>query len=211
MALRAARVAAALAAACVVALIVSSARPSSTVLSQYPPHKILPLDGDYPGGRTGIPIDSYPEYLGLDTAHGVTHYFGEPNVVTGPNSVEFGSGFARRPRRTGLWQVARRVALAEEGEEEGQESDVGPSRRAGGYFQYAPVSNVPVATRPDAACYQCLQQDYDNWQLYAACSSVCVVSDCVNACEARNAGGQFGPDVPVFVSEMCMGECRVPR
>ena len=104
MALRAARVAAALAAACVVALIVSSARPSSTVLSQYPPHKILPLDGDYPGGRTGIPIDSYPEYLGLDTAHGVTPYFSDPSVVYNANVVDFPYGGAaarskRAPRR----------------------------------------------------------------------------------------------------------------
>lgn len=35
------------------------------------------------------------------------------------------------------------------------------------------------------------------------------MADCVATCEERNTGGQFGPDVPVFVSTMCMGKCHV--
>ena len=111
----------------------------------------MPIDGDYPGGRTGIGIDTYPEYLGLDTGHGVTPYFGDPSVVTNPNALEFPGGFARRPRRmTGL----RQMALAEDQEGEGAaaegeeaaegEAASGPSRHAGGIYSYGPYSEVHI-------------------------------------------------------------------
>ena len=101
---------------------------------------MLPIDGDYPGGRTGIGIDTYPEYLGLDTAHGVTPYFGDPSVVTNPNALDFPGGFARRPRRmAGL----RQMALAEDEEGEGDAAE-GPSRHAGGIYSYGPYSEVHI-------------------------------------------------------------------
>lgn len=195
---------------------------------------MLPIDGDYPGGRTGIGIDTYPEYLGLDTAHGVTPYFGDPSVVTNPNALDFPGGFARRSRMTGLRQMALAEDEAAEGEaaeggEEGEQAASGPSRRAGGIYSYGPYSEVhihsacrfhaslpgagfssylpefglditpqhccvapvgvdgvvsgargkqvPVSTRPDAACYRCIQQaKSDDWQLYSACSGVCEVT-----------------------------------
>ena len=57
------------------------------------PPKMLPIDGDFPGGSTGIPADGY---WTMDTSHGATPFFAGPGtdfmdagvnpvVVTSPN------------------------------------------------------------------------------------------------------------------------------
>jgi hypothetical protein len=81
--------------------------------------------------------------------------------------------------------------------------------KGGQIYAYGKVGDAAVATRPDAACYHCLQITQDEWQRYRACAEVCVVADCVGQCEEKNAAYNYGPTTPVHVTKMCMRQCEV--
>ena len=170
------------------------------------PPKVLPLDGDYPGGYTGIPLDGY---WTMETSHGVTPYFSDagtdfidagvsPQVVTSPNVLDFGynPAGAIRPRSAqmlkalGLGKRTNRVQLKSVDRQ-----------------QLASAGESPVATRPDAACYFCLKTTNEEWQRYRACSQVCLKASCIARCEDELAANNFGVTTPVFVTEACVQQC----
>ena len=65
-----------------------------TGLHVSPPQKVLPIDGDYPGGQSGIPQDGY---WPIETGHGATPYYPSggaemsyaTSIVYDPNCIEF--------------------------------------------------------------------------------------------------------------------------
>lgn len=65
--------------------------------------------------------------------------------------------------------------------------------KGGQIYAYGKVGDAAVATRPDAACYHCLQITQDEWQRYRACAEVCVVADCV-AVRGEKRGLQLWPN-----------------
>jgi hypothetical protein len=196
------------------------------------PPKVLPIDGDYPGGTTGIPLDGY---WTMETSHGVMPYFSDagtdfldagvnPVVVTSPNVLDFGynPAGAVRPRA----KLMRGTALAQRASKQQGSKDDGKQQwrklkeqqlegwgnsygKGGQIYAYGKVGDAPVATRPDAACYHCLKNTQDEWQRYRACAEVCVVADCVGQCEEKNAAYNYGPTTPVHVTKMCMRQCEV--
>ena len=189
------------------------------------PPKVLPIDGDYPGGRTGIPLDGY---WTQETSHGVQPYFSDagtdfldagvnPVVVTSPNVLDFGYNPAGAVRTRGA-TFMRGTALAQRSARGGKQGEL-PTQQLEGWansygkggqiYAYGKVGSAPVATRPDAACYHCLQTTQDEWQRYRACAGVCVVADCVGQCEEKNAAYNYGPTTPVHVTKMCMRQCEV--
>ena len=196
------------------------------------PPKVLPIDGDYPGGTTGIPLDGY---WTMETSHGVMPYFSDagtdfldagvnPVVVTSPNVLDFGynPAGAVRPRA----KLMRGTALAQRASKQQGSKDDGKQQwrklkeqqlegwgnsygKGGQIYAYGKVGDAPVATRPDASCYHCLKTTQDELQRYRACAEVCVVADCVGQCEEKNAAYNYGPTTPVHVTKMCMRQCEV--
>ena len=176
-------------------------RPVS--LDSRTPPKMLPIDGDFPGGSTGIPADGY---WTMDTSHGATPFFAGPGtdfmdagvnpvVVTSPNVLDFGYNpvGAVRPRFTPL----RTSALAARQTARLNSNVVAASR------------DMVVASRPDAACLRCLTGTEDEWQRFHACSEVCVNADCASKCEYRNAVDNYGSAAPASVSKLCLHQCEV--
>lgn len=170
------------------------------------PPKMLPIDGDFPGGSTGIPADGY---WTMDTSHGATPFFAGPGtdfmdagvnpvVVTSPNVLDFGynPAGAVRPRfaplRTSALAARRPARL---------NSNAVAATGAG--------RGMVVASRPDAACLRCLTVTEDEWQRFHACSEVCVNADCASKCEHRNAVDNYGSAAPASVSKLCLRQCEV--
>mmetsp|Transcript_49696 Transcript_49696/g.155511 ORF Transcript_49696/g.155511 Transcript_49696/m.155511 type:complete len:197 (+) Transcript_49696:206-796(+) len=168
--------------------------PKSLSISLYMPPKSLPVDGNYPGGTTGIPIDGY---WPLETSHGATPYFGDPTVVTSPNVLDFSynpAGARRRSRnqlrRTFLSQLPEGEARATQMYDESDD-------------------NGEVDMRADAACWHCAKSYQGNpYAMYTACADICLAADCVERCEQQYSAHQYGPTAPDFLSRLCAGECR---
>jgi len=175
------------------ALILVAVRAPSTT-SLYMPPKSLPVDGNYPGGTTGIPVDGY---WPLETSHGATPYFGDPTVVTSPNVLDFSYNPAGARGRTR--NHLRKTFLAQRSRD---------TARATQMYDMSEQSVEPDM-RADAACWHCTKSYQGNrYAMYTACSSICLAADCVADCEKQYSAHQYGPTAPDFLSKLCAGECR---
>lgn len=131
-------------------------------------------------------------------------------VVSGPNDVDFRGHLAgANPRRFSSLSLVQSRLAEEEAAQATEERDPFMSR-GGQIWVYGDVGQFPVATRPDAACYHCVDQYQDDvFALYTTCGDICEVADCVADCEEEYSAGAHGPTVPAFVSQTCMHDCHV--
>lgn len=190
----------------------------------FTPPKVLPLDGDYPGGTSGIPLDGY---WNMETAHGATPYFSDagtdfmetgvnPQVVTSPNVLDFGynpAGAVKSHTNSLKGSKLAQLGRPDRGQNKLQAQQLdgwaNSYGKGGQIYAYSKIGDSPVNTRPDAGCYFCLKTTPNEWQRYRSCAQVCVVADCVGQCEEKYAANNFGPTAPVHVTKMCMRECEV--